>query len=120
MQPKDLNPKLRPVTEEILANMEKGARTLTILEEKSGLHLWLTSGLRTYYDQLRINPRNMGSAHQTGEGWDFWDPDSRLYDFLFSNEKLCEELGLYVELKKYSGTHTHIQMRPTRARYFIP
>lgn len=62
------------------------------------------------------------SRHITGEAIDIADPDGELDDYLFKNQRVLEEHGLYMENPLATKGWTHLQSAAPRSgnRVFIP
>ncbi len=122
MTPQDLNPKKYITTKEQQANLEKLATVISELENLYGETFVVTSGLRSYADQMRINPRVKNSAHLTGEAGDFLDLDKRIYNWCTDNLEVIAALGLYIEDGSVTKRWIHLQIRVTKSGniVFIP
>lgn len=114
------------VTEEVLRNLSNLCVALLLLEEayteEGGEEFYVTSGLRSHEDQMRINPKNPHSAHTEGLAADLADADSKIWTFCISHLPAIIELELYLEDKKFTPKHLHLQMRPPKSgkRVFYP
>lgn len=102
--------------------LQKLAEAVSCLEDAMQRDFLITSGLRTFEDQLRINPKNPDSAHRTGEAVDVSDPDGSIYAFCVDNVPLLIELGIYLEDKAYTRRYVHLTIRPPKSglRFYIP
>lgn len=127
---KDLNPKGFETSEDQLKNLGILAEKLSVVEEKSGIQLHITSGLRDLKDHLRIykekgvsNPP-MGSKHLFGEAADCFDPQKKLQQWCLSEQGLecLEDLGLYCEAFEATPNWVHFQIAPPKSgkRFFKP
>ena len=104
-------------------NLEELQKRVNVIREAWGKPMIVTSGFRTYQDQMRINPKAKKSAHMEGKAVDFKD-DGSLYKFLKEDyekngdKSLLVVNGLYME----AGTKgwVHLQYRPTHNRIFNP
>lgn len=100
-----------------------------------GRPMIVTSGYRSMKDQIRIYKalavqRNvpydeskvpMGSKHLSCAAVDISDKDGKLYEWVQANEKLMEEIGLWMEAKD-DQARVHFQIFPPRSgnRFFNP
>lgn len=103
-------------------NLEKLYVAMNKLRAAYGKPMIVTSGVRTREDQLRINPRNPGSAHTMAAACDIADKDKKLCDWVLDNFNLIIELDLYIEDPDFCQTWLHIQCLPPKSgkRIFIP
>jgi len=122
MTASDLNPKNHPLNDVQDINLEQLASILTDLEHECGLPFTVNSGFRTLEEQERINPKNINSAHRTGEAVDIYDLGHPIYNWCVDNLSLIAELGLYIEDKSSTPRWIHLQIRMTRSGniVFIP
>lgn len=101
-------------------NLEELKKRINLVRDAWGKPMIVTSGYRSEADQRRINPKAMQSKHLIGAAVDIADPDGLLYEWTVKNEKLLEEVGLWVEVRR--GGWIHYQMLPPRSgrRFFLP
>lgn len=118
----ELNPKNHPMTPEVEANLAHLCDVINELEKLSGIEPVVTSGLRSYEDQLKINPGAPHSRHLTGEAVDLYDPDSRWYVWLCNNLEEMIRIGIWCESKNFTRTWMHVQTAPPASgkRFFFP
>lgn len=117
-------------------NLEDLLIKINKLREAYGHPMVITSGLRTEQDQIRIystiNAERlkqglkelsvpMGSAHLKGCACDALDKDGSLMKWTKENEKLLEEIGLWVE-DDTSQPRVHYQSYAPKSekRFFKP
>lgn len=81
-----------------------------------------SSCLRSIKDQMRINPKAMGSSHLYGCAVDIADPDGKLKAWLKANPNKLVECGLWAE--DYESTkgwcHLSTIMPKSGNRVFLP
>ena len=127
---KELNPKNFPVSEEQAKNLAILLERINKVRAAWGKPMTTTSGLRTLEDHLRIykdmgitdqSKIPMSSKHLYGQAVDISDPDGKLFDWVKANEKLMEEIGLWME-EKDSHKRVHFQTVPPKSgkRFFKP
>lgn len=119
---KELNPKNYHLTKEVESNLNKLIEKISVIREKYGKPLIISSGLRSIEDQQRINPKASKSAHLSGEACDISDPKGELKQFIKDNISLVEDLGLYFEDFSATSVWIHIQIRKPKSgkRFFLP
>lgn len=122
MTAQDINTKKYITTKEQYENLEKLANAVSELENLYGEPFIVTSGLRSYSDQMRINPRVKDSAHLSGEAIDCLDLDKRIYHWCTDNIGIVAGLGLYIEDGSFTNRWIHLQIRVTKSGniVFIP
>lgn len=84
--------------------------------------MYASSCLRSLKDQLRINPKAIGSSHLYGCAVDIADKDGKLAKWLLAHKDLLEKYGLYMEDPKYTNGWVHLQTYAPKSmnRIFIP
>ncbi len=110
------------ITDDIKANMFDLLARVNVLRVAYGKPLQVTSGIRTYKDQARVNPHAMKSAHMVGKAIDIYDPEGEFKEWILVNRYYLEEQDLYCENFNYTDGWVHIQSRPVASgnRFFIP
>lgn len=127
---KELNPKDYKLTEEQAKNIPVLLERINKVRDKWGKPMTVNSGLRSLEDHLAIYARMgitdqkkipMKSRHLIGAAVDIADPDGSLYDWVVANEKLMEEIGLWMEVKD-AQKRVHFQIFPPGSgkRFFNP
>lgn len=83
-----------------------------------------SSCLRSIKDQMRINPKAMGSSHLYGCAVDIADADNKLKTWLQTEQgkKALVECGLWAEDYKSTPTWVHLQTYSPKSgnRVFLP
>lgn len=110
------------VTREQLLNLTDLCNRMNVIRKEWGSAMIVTSGLRTLFDQKRINPSRMKSNHLTGRACDVLDRDGRLKEWLLSRTDLLIECALWCEDFSVTPTWVHFQSVPPRSgnRFFLP
>jgi uncharacterized protein YcbK (DUF882 family) len=87
-----------------------------------GQPMVVTSGYRSWADQMRINPHAPNSWHCSGHAVDILDIDGQLKAWILQNVPLLEEVGLWCEDFEHTKTWVHLQDKPPRSgnRFFKP
>lgn len=122
--------KLEDQTQEIQDNLKVLLERINKVRTAYSKPMTVTSGLRTMEDHLRIY-KEMGitdkakipmkSNHLKGAACDISDPDGKLYDWTKLNEKLMEQIGLWMEIKDtQKRVHYQIFSPASGARFFHP
>ena len=103
-----------------LRNLEDLCRKVNALGY--GPAMWASSCLRSLADQIRINPKALGSSHLYGCAVDISDPDGKLAKWLLAHQDLLEKCGLWMEDPKYTKGWVHLQTYCTKSfmRIFVP
>lgn len=131
MTASDLNPKMFPVTPQIEANLVRLAAAMTAVEVAYGRRLAVTSGFRTFDDQVRvykeINKNRavklatpLRSAHLVGLAADLFDRNGLFWDWLMNNIPLLETLGIFLEQKRGQWCHLTLARPRSGNRIFQP
>lgn len=81
-----------------------------------------SSCLRSIKDQMRINPKAMGSSHLYGCAVDIADPDGKLKAWLKANPNKLVECGLWAEDYESTKGWCHLQSYSPKSgnRVFLP
>ena len=81
-----------------------------------------SSCLRSIKDQMRINPKAMGSSHLYGCAIDISDPDGKLKAWLKANPEKLVECGLWAEDYESTSSWCHLQSYTPKSgkRVFLP
>lgn len=117
-----------------VANLQKLHIAVNKLREAYGKPLRVTSGYRSLEKHLAIYATKgitdkkkipMKSKHLEGLAVDVVpidEPIKALHDWIKKNEKLLEEIGIWVEDFRYSKTWAHLQISPPKSgkRFFVP
>ena len=86
-------------------------------------HLEIYSKINADRKKLGLEPSKvpMGSLHLSGEAVDISDQDGKLYDWVFANTKILEEIGLWCEIKD-TQKRVHFQIKSPKSgkRFFKP
>lgn len=111
------------------ANLEELLKKINLIRAAWNKPMNITSGYRAIEDQLRIYRARgvpddkipMGSMHLKGGACDIYDQDGSLMQWCRDNEKLLEEVGLWVE-DDPSQPRVHFQIRAPKSgsRFFKP
>lgn len=128
--------KLEDQSDEIQANLAILLEKINKIRTSWGKPMTITSGLRTIDDHLRIykdiaKKKNivfdktkvpMKSKHLYGQAADVSDPDQKLQAWCLKNEKLLEEIGLWMEDFSATSNWVHFQILPpsSNKRWFLP
>lgn len=80
-----------------------------------GKPLFVTSGVRSYLDQMRIDKAAgrkpaYGSMHLKGAAVDIADKNHALWNWLMDNMPLVEKLGFFLEDKRWTDSWVHLQV----------
>lgn len=104
----------------ILRNLEDLCRKVNALGYLPPMYA--TSCLRSLKDQLRINPKAIGSSHLYGCAVDISDPQGRLAGWLKNHPELLVNCGLWMEDPRYTKGWVHLQSYAPKSmnRIFIP
>lgn len=103
-----------------LRNLDDLIRKVNALGYLSAMRA--SSCLRSYKDQLRINPKAMGSSHLYGCAVDIADPKGELAKWLQSHQYKLVECGLWMEHPEYTKGWVHLATYAPKSmnRVFIP
>ena len=115
MTVKDLNPNQYITTEIQLQNLEKLAEAISGLEILMNREFYVTSGLRSMSDQMRINPAVLNSSHLHGSAVDLLDVDGSIDSWCVSNLDALIRLGLYLESPTETPRWSHLQITPPKS-----
>lgn len=86
----------------------------------------VTSGLRSYETQTRLIGEGKSNAkhskHLAGLAVDIADNDGRIGRWLYDNQKILENIGLWMEHPNFTKGWVHVQSSPPKSlkRVFIP
>lgn len=118
----ELNPHDYDLTPIQTANFARLLTAMNAFRTAYAKRMIVTSGVRSEFDQARINPKAKGSAHVQAAACDIADPDNDVWGFCMANMKLLETLGLYLEDKRSTPRWVHFQVVPPKSghRVFIP
>lgn len=72
--------------------------------------MYASSFLRSLADQLRINPKALGSCHLYGAAVDIADPTGEFAEWCNGHLATLEKVGLWMENTKYTKGWVHLQM----------
>ncbi len=119
-----LNPNKRSLSDVQRANLTELTRRISLFEELIGYKFHFNPGtfygFRSLADQLKVNSKSPKSSHCEGMAVDLADPKGEIYQFLIDNPDIVIKFDFYVERKDYTPGWCHIQIRPTKRRFFIP
>jgi uncharacterized protein YcbK (DUF882 family) len=131
----EINPNGYTLTDEQNANIQILLDKMNKVRTVYALPMIVTSGFRSLEDHERIykqiNEKRekegkspvvvpMNSKHLNGEAVDIYDPDSKLYEWCKNNDKLFEDVGLWMEERQGNWQHFQIIPPASGARWFIP
>lgn len=118
----ELNPHNYSLTSIQQANFDKLYEAMNAFRAVYGKPMIVNSGVRSEFDQQRINPKAPGSAHVRAAACDISDADNGVWGFCMANMELLERLGLYLEDKRSTPRWVHFQVCPPKSghRVFIP
>jgi uncharacterized protein YcbK (DUF882 family) len=125
------NAKLEDQSPEIQRNLAVLLERVNKVRAAYGKPMTVTSGLRTMQDHLRIYREKgitdqskipMRSRHLFGQAVDISDPKQELQRWILKNEKLMEEIGLWMEDFSATKNWVHMQIVPPASgqRFFKP
>lgn len=120
----ELNEHNFPTTPEIDANLAILLDRINKVRTAWGKPMIVTSGLRDEAKQQALIAEGKSNAphshHLTGEAVDILDEDGSLHAWTKENEKLMEEIGLWMEERQ--GPWQHYQIVPPKSghRWFLP
>jgi len=123
---KELNPKGYKLTIEQEKNLKILLDKLNKVRKAWGKPMIITSGLRSNEDQQKLIASGRSNAiksnHLLGLAADISDPKKELQKWCLANEKLLEEIGLWMEDFKATETWVHFQAIPPKSgkRWFMP
>jgi len=108
-----------PLTPELEANLANLLIALNKFREIYGIPMIVTSGYRPgHYNTDAGGAAN--SPHITCEACDFHDPDGAIDTYCTHNLNVLIECGLYLENPPDTIGWSHLQVRPTINRVFLP
>lgn len=124
----------KSIPENHLKNLNNLLAKANELRTAYGKPLRVTSGYRSMEKHLSIYAAKgitdkkkipMKSKHLEGLAVDVVpidEPIKALHDWIKKNEKLLEEIGIWVEDFRYSKTWAHLQISPPKSgkRFFVP
>ena len=118
----ELNPHNHTLTPEQDKNLKALHSAINKVRSAYGKPMIVTSGVRSFEDQMRINPKAPKSNHLIGLACDISDRDGKLWDWCMTNMRVLEEAGLYLEAKSATPTWVHFQACPPKSgkRIFNP
>lgn len=89
-----------------------------------GMPMRITSGFRSYDEEMRIDPQHPDSLHTRGMAVDVYDPDPERHIWTWCVDHLdfLVEQGVWLESRVYSKDHVHFQTAAPHSgkRIFIP
>lgn len=121
---KELNPHNYSTTPEIEANLQVLFERINKVRTAYSKPMIVTSGLRSGAQQQDLIAKGISTAtksnHLTGRAVDIYDVTGELYDWTRANQKLMEEIGLWMEERQ--GPWQHYQIVPPKSgkRWFKP
>lgn len=105
----ELNPHNYQLTTEQLSNLKTLIERVSIVRERYGKPMTVTSGVRDLAAQMKINPKAPKSKHLLGAAVDIADADGDLKTWLKVNITILSEVGLYCEDFASTPTWVHFQ-----------
>jgi hypothetical protein len=116
--------KLAPAeyTKAVQANLSVLLEKLNIIRAKYGKPMNISSGWRTSAINDSTSNAAKKSKHLSGLAADVQDLDGKFWEWCLSNLALMQELGLYLEDRRYTPTWVHLGIGapPSGKRIFIP
>lgn len=109
-------------TKEVQANLKVLHEKINIVREKYGKPMIVPSGWRPQ----TVNDATPGAAkaskHIIGLAVDIYDEDGTLWKWVIENLQLMQDLGIYLEDKRFTNTWVHFQIGPPKSgkRIFKP
>ncbi len=105
---------------DIQRNIVELQTRLNVVRLYYGAPMIVTSGYRTFEDQMRINPKSPRSRHLSGKAADIHDPDRILQAWILKNPYILERARLWCEDFSDTPTWVHFQSEPPRSgnRFF--
>jgi uncharacterized protein YcbK (DUF882 family) len=109
-------------TPEVKANIKVLYEKINIIREKYGKPMSVSSGWRPQAINDATSNAAKKSKHIVGLAIDIKDTDSKLWKWCMENLELLQELGLYLEDKRWTPTWVHFQIGPPASglRIFRP
>lgn len=121
---KELNPHSYPTTPEIDANLLIVLEKMNKIRTAYGKIMVVTSGLRDTVQQNTLIAAGKSNApkshHLTGEACDILDTDGELHKWCKDNEKILEDIGLWMEERQGVWQHFQIVAPKSGHRWFQP
>jgi hypothetical protein len=108
-----------PLTEEQEQNLERLLEALNKLRKAYGKPMVVSSGYRPPGINKAVGGAKR-SAHMSCEACDFRDVDGALDQWCLDNLDVLAECGLYLESPQHTPGWSHLQIRKTKNRVFIP
>lgn len=123
--------KFSSLSKEVQDNLMTLLERINKIRAKWGKPMTVTSGLRTKEDQIRVYKDKgitditkipMGSQHLKGAAIDISDPKKELQKWCLANEKVLEEVGLWMEDFSATPNWCHFQIVAPKSgkRWFLP
>lgn len=122
----ELNPKNYPTNQNIDKNLQIIFDRLTEMQNAMDLDFKITSGLRSeqlQQDLILAGKTNaVHSKHLAGAAADVLDRDGKIGEYILSNTKLLEVIGLWCEHPKKTKGWVHFQILGPKSgkRIFMP
>lgn len=108
-----------PLTAAMEDNLTQLLRSVNLFLSHYKNPVYVSSGYRP--EKLNVGVGgSKRSAHLTCEAVDLIDHDDAIKIFCLENIPLLEKCGLWMEHPNYTPSWTHLQIRPTKKRVFIP
>lgn len=103
-------------------NLEELLKKMNKVRDLYGKPMIVTSGFRTYQDQMKINPKAPKSKHMIGCAVDIEDKDGSMAIWIKSNIDKMADIGLWFEDFEHTKGWVHFQSVPPASgkRVFIP
>lgn len=123
--------KLENLTPQIRSNLAVLLAKINLIEKEYGKPFFITSGLRSMEDHLRIYKQKgitdpakipMQSKHLFGQAVDVSDPKQELKKWCLENIVLLEKAGLWCEDFSTTSNWIHFQIvaPSSKKRFFLP
>jgi hypothetical protein len=116
----ELNPHNYPVSADKQRNLDILLERINKLRLLWAKPMYVTSGLRTLEDQMRINPKAPHSKHVIGAAVDISDAHGALMQWLLSDPSLLSQVELWCEADTHGWVHFQCIPPLSNKRFFLP
>jgi len=109
-------------TKEVQANLKVLHEKINVIRTAYGKPMTVSSGWRPAAINSATPNAAKASKHMVGLAVDIRDIDNSLWNWTVANLELIQELGLYLEDRRYTGSWVHYQIGAPKSgkRIFIP